>query len=161
MHYRTATYEDIDLLVLQRLNFIEVDENSENYDSIKDNCYLYFETAFNNNTCDVILAEDNGKCVGTGIVFYYKSVPSVLNITGKNAYITSMYVEPDYRCKGIGTDILTKIVEKAVSREYKIIMLNASDMGKPMYKKMGFVEIQNGMMLDTKFAIKNGEPYHK
>ncbi len=31
MHYRTATYEDIDLLVLQRLNFIEVDENSENY----------------------------------------------------------------------------------------------------------------------------------
>jgi len=148
--YRTATQADIDLLVSQRLSFIEVSKNTDNYNLLKDNCYLYFEKALANNTCDVFLAEDNGKCIGTGIVFYYNSVPSVLNVTGKNAYITSMYVNPEYRNKGIGTAILTKILEKAEDKGYKIIMLNASDMGRPMYEKMGFTDIQNGMLLQLK-----------
>lgn len=150
MNYRTATIDDLDLLVYQRLKFIEVDENSNDYNIIKDNCFLYFKKAIDNDTCDVILAEDYGKCIGTGIIFYYDSVPSSFNHTGKNAYITSMYVEQDYRCHGIGMTILEKLVEKAEARGYKIIMLNASDMGKSIYKKLGFVEIKNGMLLDTR-----------
>lgn len=61
-----------------------------------------------------------------------------------------MYVEPGYRCKGIGTAILTRIVERAREREYKIIMLNASEMGKQLYKRLGFTEIKNGMILDLR-----------
>lgn len=150
MNYRMATYEDIDLLVEQRLKFIEVAENDDMYDVIKHNCYLYFQKAFADNACDVVLAEDNDLCVGTGIVFYYDSVPSVLNVTGKNAYITSMYVEPGYRKKGIGRTIVEKLIDVAAARGYKIIMLNASDMGKSMYQKIGFVEINNGMILDRR-----------
>ncbi|MBO5303094.1 MAG: hypothetical protein J6A92_03490 [Lachnospiraceae bacterium] len=112
MNYRFATCNDIDLLVSQRLSFIEISENNDNYSLLKDNCYLYFKNALANNTCDVVLAEDNMKC--------------------------------------IGMTILRKIVEAAIAREYKIIMLNASEMGKPMYKKMGFKEIENGMILNMK-----------
>lgn len=150
MNYRMATREDIDLLVSQRLNFIEVDENNTAYNEIRDNCYAYFEKALTENTCDVIIAEDTGKCVGTGIVFYYDSVPSAFNVTGKNAYITSMYVAPDYRRQGIGSTILDKMIGVAMEKGYRIIMLNASDMGKPMYQKRGFVKTSNGMILDKR-----------
>lgn len=146
MNYRLATYNDIDLLVMERMHFIEVDESDEAYEAIKYNCYLYFRKALANETCDVILAEDNGLCIGTGIVFYYDSVPSAFNVSGKNAYITSMYVKPDYRCKGIGTMILEQIVTISVNKGYNIIMLNASNMGRTLYQRMGFVESENGMI---------------
>ena len=58
-----------------------------------------------------------------------------------------MYVEPDYRCRGIGTKILNGLVEKIRERGLKVIMLNASDMGKMMYEKIGFVESAGGMIL--------------
>lgn len=150
MQYRAATHDDIDLLVSQRMHFIDVDKSSKNYSQIKENCYSYFRQALVRETCDVILAENNGSCIGTGIVFYYDSVPSAFNITGKNAYITSMYVDPEYRRKGIGTEIVSRMIAKARERGYPIIMLNASDMGKPLYYKLGFSEINNGMILDTR-----------
>jgi len=150
MQYRFATSDDIELLVSERLKFIDVNENNGDYNSIKDNCYIYFSDAIKSDSCDVILAENDGKCVGTGIIFYYNSVPSAFNVTGKNAYITSMYVEPNYRRNGIGSTILSKLLEKAGSRGYEIIMLNASELGKPMYQKFGFADSKNGMILDRR-----------
>ncbi|MBQ7919741.1 MAG: GNAT family N-acetyltransferase [Lachnospiraceae bacterium] len=148
MNYCFATIEDMDLLVSRRLQFIEINEDCENYDSIKENCYLYFKKSFANDSCDVVLAEEGGMIVGTGIVFYYDSVPSRSNPRGKNAYVTSLYVEPKYRKRGIARAIMTELTSKAASRGYEIIMLNASDMGRPLYEKMGFTEIHNGMIWD-------------
>ncbi len=150
MYYRPATIDDIDLLVTLRLDFIKVHEENEKYEELKENCYTYFKKAFANDSCDVILAEENGTCIGTGIVFYYDSVPSPFNITGKNSYITSMYVEPSYRCKGIGTELLERVIECVKRRGVKVIFLSASEMGRPLYEKRGFADGKNGMMLDLR-----------
>lgn len=151
MDYRFADRKDIRLLVSKRMEFLEVDEKNSDYEELEANCFLYFKKAMQEKECDIVLAEEDGMCVGTGIIFYYDSVPSVFNITGKNAYITSMYVQPEYRRIGIAQKILYKLIKAAYEKEYKIIMLNASEMGKPLYKKMGFVESKNGMIL-TNFS---------
>lgn len=150
MNFRLATADDIDLLVSQRLDFIKVYDDNEKYVEIKENCYTYFNKAFANDSCDVILAEENGTCIGTGIVFYYDSVPSPFNITGKNAYITSMYVEPSYRRRGIGTEILERVIECVKKRGVKVIFLSASEMGRQLYEKRGFTDSKNGMLLDLR-----------
>lgn len=148
--YRFADTNDLDLLVQLRLDFIEADRENEQYDIIKENCYSYFRDSLAKGTCDVILAEAEERIVGTGIVFYYNSVPSTFNITGKNAYVTSMYVKEEYRRKGIATTMLKKLIDVSNQKGYPIIMLNASEMGKTLYKKLGFTEIRNGMILNTK-----------
>lgn len=150
MHYRLASIEDIDMLVTLRLDFIKVCADNEKYEEIKENCYTYFNKAFANDSCDVILAEENGTCIGTGIVFYYDSVPSPFNITGKNSYITSMYVEPSYRRQGIGAEILERVIECVKKRGVKVIFLSASEMGRPLYEKRGFTDSKNGMLLDLR-----------
>lgn len=150
MHYRLATTEDIDLLVTLRLDFIKIHEDNEKYEELKKNCYTYFKKAFTNDTCDVVLAEENGTCIGTGIVFYYDSVPSPFNITGKNSYITSMYVEPSYRRRGIGTELLERVIECAKKRGVTAMFLSASEMRRPMYEKRGFADSKNGMLLDLR-----------
>ena len=150
LKYQFATINDLDLLVQLRLDFIEADRENEQYDVIKDNCYIYFRNALQNGFCDVILAETEDKIIGTGIIFYYNSVPSTFNINGKNAYVTSMFVKDEYRRKGIATTMLKQLIAVANQKGYQIIMLNASETGKTLYKKFGFTEIQNGMILNIK-----------
>lgn len=99
------------------------------------------------------MAEEDGTCIGTGIVFYYDSVPSLFNPTGKNAYVTSMYVNPGYRCRGIGTEILERVIKCAKKRGVTAMFLSASEMGRPLYEKRGFTDSKNGMMLDLKAEV--------
>ena len=148
MIYKHAELKDVDLLVRFRLSFIEVYSDSSDYDIICKNCRRYFQNSLSEGSCDAIIAEDSGNCIGTGIIFYYTSVPSKFNPTGKNAYITNLYVDSSYRRKGIGISILDHLVKLAVSKEYFIIMLNSTESGRPLYEKYGFREIENGMIID-------------
>ena len=147
IEYRWASHEDIDQLVLHRMNFIEIDKDDGRYALIHNNCDAYFRKAFETNTCDVILAEEDKRVIGTGIVFYYNSVPSAFNPTGKNAYVTSVYVEQKSRRQGIGMAIMKQLLDISERKGYPIVMLNASEMGKAMYQKLGFAESENGMIL--------------
>ncbi len=154
MDYRLATSDDLDLLVAMRLEFINVHAENEKYEELRKNCYSYFfNKAFKEGACDVVLAEEYGTCIGTGIVFYYDSVPSLFNPTGKNSYVTSMYVAPCYRCRGIGTEILERVIECAKKRGVTAMFLSASEMGRPLYEKRGFTDSKNGMMLDLKTEV--------
>ena len=84
--------------------------------------------------------------MGTGVAFYYHSVPSQFNPHGKNAYITSMYVAEHYRRRGIATQILDRLVQTAKTRGYRIFFLQESAMGRPLYEKYGFRPGTPGMI---------------
>lgn len=150
MQYRFASAADISLLIAQRLRFLDIAETSPDFVPMQQNLQRYFAHAFADDTIDVLLAETGGQCIGTGIVFYYASVPSAFNPKGKNAYLTSMFVEPGYRRQGIATALVNRLVEKAKGRGCPVVMLNASEMGRPLYEKLGFKDIQNGMILDAR-----------
>ncbi|MBE5802332.1 MAG: GNAT family N-acetyltransferase [Clostridiales bacterium] len=149
--YRKATAADIDLLVDLRLQFIQLAEDHPQYSFIRNNCYSFFRKSYAENTCCVILAQEDQRVVGTAIVFYYDSVPTLRNPAGKNAYITSMYVEPEYRRRGIATAIVNQIVDDALSRDCVNIMLTATEMGRPVYEQNGFVSTTNGMIYDLSY----------
>jgi len=138
--YRNATIDDLDFLVESRLDFIHISNNDENYELIKSNLYFYFEHGLNEKQCDIVLAEDNSLVIGTGIIFYYNSVPSLFNPWGKNAYITSMFVNEKNRRQGIASIILDKLIKTSILKEYHVFLLQETDIGKPLYEKYGFQE---------------------
>ncbi len=145
MTYRFATSADLDFLVAERLRFIKADENHENYSELRRNCRAFFQKGLSEQTCEAVIAGENGRCIGTAVAFYYLSVPSSRNHTGKNAYITSVFVEPEYRRRGIGSEMIRRIVEKAQAYGCVNIMLTATEMGRPMYEQLGFVGTPGAM----------------
>ncbi len=145
--YRNAVIEDIDFLVESRLDFIHISITDDNYETLRSNLYLYFEKALFEKQCYIILAEVNSSVIGTGIIFYYNSVPSIYNPLGKNAYITSMYVDERYRRQGIAETILDRLIKTSLIKGYHIFSLQESKMGKPLYEKYGFQEGKKGMIL--------------
>lgn len=150
IQYRYATPADLDFLVEERLRFIKVGPDHESYAAIRQNCRAFFDDGLNAQTCDAVIAEEDGRCIGTAIAFYYLSVPSSRNHTGRNAYITSVFVEPDYRRQGIASEMLRRIVARAQAYGCVNIMLTATDMGKPLYEKLGFIQTPNAMLYAPK-----------
>lgn len=145
--YRNATIEDIDFLVDSRLDFIHISCTDDNYGFIKSNLYDYFEAGLKEKQCDIVLAEVASSVIGTGIIFYYNSVPSLFNPWGKNAYITSMFVNEKYRRQGFASTILDKLIKTAKLKDYHVFILQETDIGKPLYEKYGFHEGKKGMIL--------------
>jgi GNAT superfamily N-acetyltransferase len=57
-----------------------------------------------------------------------------------------MYTLPRYRNKGIATQLLERIVKEAALLGCDKITLNASPMGKPLYAKFGFNNVENDIV---------------
>ncbi len=151
--YRFATLEDLSLLVRERLRFIKVTEAHEQYETVRENCRNFFEAGLRDGTCAAVLATEAGRLVGTTVAFFYLSVPSFRNPEGKNAYITSVFVEEDCRRQGIASGMVKHIVEWAQRCGCANIMLTATDMGAPLYRKLGFRQTPGAML----YAPENEE----
>lgn len=61
--------------------------------------------------------------------------------------IMNMYTNPEYRRKGIAYQTLDMLVKDAKRKGISAISLEATDMGRPLYQKYGFVKMNNEMEL--------------
>ena len=59
----------------------------------------------------------------------------------------NMYTAPDYRRKGIAFKTLDLLIQDAKERGVTAISLEATDMGRPLYEKYGFVKMNDEMEL--------------
>lgn len=146
MEYRFATMEDLEELVNQRLSFIKVTPQHPQHGQIRENCRAFFKNGFEQNTCQVILAGEDGKHAGCAVIFYYASLPSARNPAGTNAYITSVYVEPTFRRRGIATEMMRRLTNEALGRGCVNIMLTATEAGAQVYEKIGYIKTTGGMI---------------
>lgn len=87
-----------------------------------------------------ILAEEEGRTAATGAVIFYDYPPGFDDPTGKVAYIANIFTDPDYRRKGLAVKILDILTEEAQKRGAGTIRLLASEPGRPVYEKYGFVK---------------------
>ena len=73
-----------------------------------------------------------------GGISFFNLPPNDWCPDGKTAYIGNMFTLTDYRKQGIATKILSLLVEEAETLGCERILLNPTDMGKPVYGKYGF-----------------------
>ena len=93
------------------------------------------------------LAEEDGKIVSAAVVCYYQLIPSVSNPSGNTGYLQNVYTRPEYRGRGLASELVKRIVEDAKKRKVSRLLLNATDMGRTVYEKIGFQNTVNEMIL--------------
>lgn len=76
-----------------------------------------------------ILAYQDAHCIGTG---------RLVNLSAKQAQIGRMAVLAKFRGKGIGKQILQKLVDLAASQGVREIILHSQVSAIPFYEKLGF-----------------------
>ncbi len=74
------------------------------------------------------LGRIDGEAIGTSMMFLSSGVAGLYQVE----------VSPEHRRKGIGTALTLAPMEDARQMEYGIAVLQASKMGEPVYRKIGF-----------------------
>jgi ribosomal protein S18 acetylase RimI-like enzyme len=119
MKIRTIVLEDYDKLI----QFWKTHYFVRGIDSLK-----YFKLFLEKNPNLSILAEENGEIIGTALGSF----------DGRRGYIQKLVVHKDYRRKGIGKELIKRVVKKlqAVGALYIPISCEAENI--PFYTKCGF-----------------------
>jgi ribosomal protein S18 acetylase RimI-like enzyme len=78
----------------------------------------------------VLLARDEGRPVGTSLVFF----------GGDAAGLYYVSTVPEVRRRGIGTAVTVAALAHARARGRRLAVLHATDMGRPIYHRLGFRE---------------------
>ena len=107
----------------------------------------YYKNALNNGSHIAYLVFDGDHFVGTGGVSFYQVMPTYHNSSGRKAYIMNMYTKPEYRRMGIAGKTLDMLVRDIKMRGITAISLEATDMGRDLYEKYGFVKMDHEMEL--------------
>lgn len=80
--------------------------------------------------------------VGCGSICLYQEMPSPDNPTGKCAYLMNIYTIPAVRQHGVGKAVVEWLVQEAKRRDAGKIYLESSEKAKPLYKELGFYDIE-------------------
>ncbi len=143
--YRKASETDIDTLIRLRLDYLSADRGELSNDEteavvmqLKD----YFPKHLNSSFI-ALLSEYSGQAVSSVFMAVSEKPANPAFISGKTATIMNVFTYPDYRCMGIATKLLTMMICEARVMNISYLELSATDSGKPLYEKLGFVHKQS------------------
>ena len=148
--YKRAMLEDIEELVRTRILVLRAaNKLSDDVDMslVEQETCAYYKRALETGEHIAYLVYDNGTFIGAGGVSFYQVMPTYHNPSGKKAYIMNMYTAPEYRRRGIAFHTLDLLVKAAKEQGVSQIALEATDMGRPLYEKYGFVKMEDEMLL--------------
>ena len=148
--YKRATIEDIEILTKTRIKVLRAANkltDETDMSEVEKQSYEYYAKALNDGTHTAYLVFDGERFVGAGGVSYFRVMPTYHNPSGDKAYIMNMYTSPEYRRRGIAFETLRLLVADAEARGVSAISLEATEMGRPLYEKFGFINMNNEMEL--------------
>ena len=148
--YKKATIDDLEILTETRITVLRAANklsDDVNMSVVKEESYRYYQDALTNDSHVAYLVFDDDEFVGAGGISFFKVMPTFHNPTGQKAYIMNMYTKPEYRRNGIAYKTLDLLIAEAKRKDFTTISLEATDMGRPLYKKYGFVKMNDEMEL--------------
>ena len=148
--YKRATLEDINTLVETRIEVLRAANKlcaDTDMGEVERQSYFSYQKALSDGSHIAYLVFDESRCIGTGGVSFFQVMPTYHNPSGNKAYIMNMYTNPKYRRKGIAYKTLDMLIKEIKSKGISSISLEATDMGRPLYEKYGFVKMNSEMEL--------------
>ena len=140
MEYRYATTDDMNLMIRSRMDTLrDVNSLDEDYQFSEE----FLEASreyFREGDQSTVLAIDNGRAVGCATMCYIDLMPTYAHPSGRRAHLMNVWTNKDYRRQGIAEKLVTMLIEEARGRGVSEISLDATEAGRPLYRKMGFKE---------------------
>ena len=145
--YKIADKQDIDQVMEIRLEMLlEVNNLSEQY-QYADDFVSASREYFLNGDQTTVLAIDDGKAIGCASICYINVMPTFSHPTGQRAHLMNVYTSKNYRKQGIAERMVNMLLREAWERGATEISLDTTEVGRPFYRKLGFMDSGEGMVL--------------
>lgn len=147
--YRIATKDDIDLLMESRLETLKVVNSLEPGYQFSPDFVDNSRTYFQNGNQTTVLALAGETVIGCASMCYINIMPTFSHSTGKRAHLMNVYTNSQYRRQGIAYHMVNMLIEEAKEKGVTEISLDATQSGRALYQKCGFVDSTECMVLNV------------
>lgn len=149
MEYRKAVLPDVPGLSRLRVDMLCEGEKfpADFEDLLYRNTERYLTDGIAGNTFSAWVATENEQIIAMGGAAYFELPPNDWYPLGKTAYIGNLYTRPEHRRQGIAARLMELILAEAKERGCRRILLNTSDMARPLYENFGFAASPTAMAL--------------
>ncbi|WP_411272930.1 GNAT family N-acetyltransferase [Daejeonella sp.] len=113
---------------IEKLRNIDIDLlkklQPKTWTDIRPYFYYYSGSSF----CQPLKISENGKIIAVGTNIQHQD----------SAWLAHIIVHPDHRNRGLGREIASALINDLDRKKISTIYLDATDMGYPVYKRLGF-----------------------
>ena len=148
MEYRIASADDMELLVRSRLDTLRAVNRLGSDYRFSDGFVRASREYFLSGDQETVLAVDGGRVLGCATMCYITLMPTFSHPSGKRAHLMNVYTDPALRRQGIAFRMVSMLIENAWKRGATEISLDATEAGRPLYRKLGFRDSGECMVLE-------------
>jgi len=150
VEYIEATSKDMEPLINIRLEMLkDVNKLPATYnfnDAFIDTSRRYFEDGKHMT----ILIKEDDSIIGCASMCYVNVMPTFDHPSGNRAHIMNVYIKKEYRGRGIAYHAMLELINGAKRKNITELTLDSTEEGRRLYKKCGFKDSKEGMVLVLK-----------
>jgi GNAT superfamily N-acetyltransferase len=128
LHHRHGMFEDMGVGTPESRDRMDVDFEPWLRTKMENGDYIGW---FVVNEADEIVC-------GAGL-WIMEWAPGPLDLSTRRAYVLNVYTEPAWRRRGIAQYLVQSICDWCKQQGFKQVLLHASDAGRPIYERLGFL----------------------
>lgn len=143
-----ASKDDIEQLIRLRIAYM-IDDFGGISDHEKECMEKQLPDYFNRKLGDELVAfvaKDGERIVSVAYLHIIEMPANSILLNGLYGEVLSVYTEPEYRGKGLCTQLIRNLVEYGKKRGLGRVDLSATKEGYPIYVKVGFVDKEQRYM---------------
>ena len=144
---RQATVRDAARLARLRWDFSpdKAEVSGQSFPDFLDGFSEFVDNALSGGRWWIWVVERDGKIVGNIYVQIVSRVPRPWHFVGRYGYVTNLYVEPEERSSGIGSQLLKHVMVWAREKKLDSLMLWPGEDSIEFYEGHGFVRSATAM----------------
>ena len=147
IYIKKTDRSDIDALMDIRLEMLREVNKLDKGSSFDNTLLACSRNYFLNGDQTTVFAMDGDTIAGCASISYITIMPTFSHPTGKRAHLMNVYTRNGFRRKGVGRMMVQFLIDEAKECGATEISLDATEMGHPLYKSMGFSDNADGMTL--------------
>ena len=142
-----ATDADLEKIISSRIEMLKA-VNKLPEDVVFDEEFINNTKEYFKNYNQTTLLAIDEEVIGCATICYITLMPTFDHPSGKRAHIMNVYTRNNYRRQGIAFQMMNMLINEAKEKGVTEISLDTTDLGRPLYKKCGFTETEEGMILN-------------
>ena len=150
-----ASKDDIDILIKVRFDYFDTEEldiSPEQKVLIETNLKQYYSKHIGLDFYAAFV-ETDGEIASVAFLAIAEKPANLSWPTGKIGTMLNVLTFPKYRRKRYATSILNELIGEARKQKLSYIELSASESGKPLYHKLGFMERKSSNFVGMKLNL--------
>ena len=155
IEYRRAGAEDIEALMRSRMDTLRAVNGLGTGYAFSSELVAESRRFFLEGDQTTVLAMDGERAVGCATLCYTAMMPTLSHPTGKRAHLMNVYTDASCRGQGVASRMLSILIGEAKERCITEISLDATEAGRPLYRKFGFADSAECMVLELKSNRKD------